>query len=113
VSGVKVTFEQRLVLEQETTTALKGEHAVMKKKYQVLQKEAKDLEEGIKGRGMLEKQLRDVVKGLEKDIVGHRKEVLAFGICYSLATNMDVLGARGGCPERFKLSTFFEPVFPV
>ena len=75
VEVIKSRYEQRLLVEQETTTALKGEHVVMKKKYQLLLKEVKEQEEKIKGHGVLEKQLQEVVHGLDKDIVAHKKEV--------------------------------------
>jgi hypothetical protein len=75
VEGIKATYEQRLRSEQAATTALKEEHVGMKKRYQLLVKEVKEQEESIKSLGLLEKQLREVVKGLDKDIAGHKKEV--------------------------------------
>jgi WD40 repeat protein len=75
VEEIKLKYEARLKLEQEITMKLKKEHAEMKKRYQVLVKEVKEQDDAIKGLNVLEKQLRDVLKGLEKDIVGHKKEV--------------------------------------
>lgn len=75
VSGVKVKFELKLLSEHELTVNLKAEHTALKKTYQARFKEVKDFDEALKARTAVEHQLRDAVKGLEKDIVGHKKEV--------------------------------------
>ena len=75
VDTIKAKYERRLRAELETTTRLKGEHASMKKRYQVLLKEVKEQEEAVKGHRALEKQLHEVQRGVEKDILGHKKEI--------------------------------------
>jgi cilia- and flagella-associated protein 57 len=75
VEEIKMKYEERLKAEQDTTVHLKGEHVVMKQKYQIHVKEVKEQEDKIKALAVHEHQLRDVYKGLEKDIQAHKNEV--------------------------------------
>ena len=91
VEDIKLKYEQKLKAEQDMTLSLKGENVIMRKKFNVLTKEVKDQVDEIKGLEESEKQFREILKGLEKDIQGHKKEVntplawaMLIGTCFFL-----------------------------
>ena len=75
VARLRRENEAKLHAEREATLRLKGENAIMKKKYVKLQEEIKAGVEDINKLKNAEKDLYEQIKGLEKDIQGHKKEI--------------------------------------
>jgi len=75
VEDIKMKYEERLKAEQDTTVHLKGDHVVMKQKYTVQMKLVKDQEDKIKDYAAVEHKYREIHRGLEKDIQGHKNEI--------------------------------------
>ena len=70
VEEVKSKYEAKLAAERELTLRLKGENAIMKKKFSALTKDVEDQKEEIRSLHEKEKELIETIKGLEKDIQG-------------------------------------------
>lgn len=75
IDDLKLKYDLKLKQEKEYTIRLKGENAIMRKKFALLHKELEDQKEDIKSVSNREKELLDRKKGLEKDIQGHKKEI--------------------------------------
>ena len=75
IEDLKIKYDQKLKQEREYTIQLKGENAIMRKKFALLNKEVEDQREEIKGVSDREKELLECRKSLEKDIQGHKKEI--------------------------------------
>merc|ERR1719181_2623757 len=67
--------EAKLQAEREATLRLKGENVIMKKRFVALQEQIKGGVEDINKLKNTEKDLYEHIKGLEKDIQGHKKEI--------------------------------------
>ena len=68
-------YDGKLAAEKQATLRLKGENGIMKKKFLALQRDIEDQREDIKSLLDCEQRLYDKIKGLEKDIQGHKKEI--------------------------------------
>jgi septal ring factor EnvC (AmiA/AmiB activator) len=72
---MKLKYEKKLKEEREASLRLKGENGIMKKKFTTLQKEIDEHKNEIQRMFQEEKKLHSVIKSLEKDIAGLKKEV--------------------------------------
>lgn len=66
---VRQRFEAKLAAEKKTTLLLKGENGIMRKKYAQLSKSIADQRDEIKVLKDKEKELRDTIRNLDKDIL--------------------------------------------
>ncbi|KAK3567777.1 hypothetical protein QTP86_026459 [Hemibagrus guttatus] len=72
---IRVKYERKLWEEKETNLKLNGETRVMKKKFTSLQKEIDDRKLDIEKLKVEQQKLHGVIKALEKDIVGLKREI--------------------------------------
>jgi len=75
ILNMRNRFEQRVREEQDTNIKLKGETGIMRKKYTSLQKEIDDQKEDLKKNQTEITKLNNVIRNLEKDILGLKKEI--------------------------------------
>jgi chromosome segregation ATPase len=72
---LKHRYERKLKEEREIGLRLKGENGIMRKKFNTLQSEIDAHKTEIAKMFAEEKKLHSVIKSLEKDIAGLKKEV--------------------------------------
>lgn len=75
VMEIKNRYEKKLQEEKESGQRLKGENAIMKKKFNTLHTEIESHKADIQKMYAEEKKLHNIIKALEKDTVGLKKEV--------------------------------------
>jgi chromosome segregation ATPase len=68
-------FEQRLKEERDNVKFIKQENANMRKKFETLTKEISDNKAELGKMFNEEKRLHSIIKSLEKDILGVKREV--------------------------------------
>jgi DNA repair exonuclease SbcCD ATPase subunit len=76
VMELRHRYEKKLKDEKEIVLKLKGENGIMRKKFNSLQGEIDNHKSEISKMFNEEKKLHSVIKSLEKDIAGLKKEVL-------------------------------------
>ncbi|XP_047677974.1 cilia- and flagella-associated protein 57 isoform X2 [Tachysurus fulvidraco] len=72
---IRVKYERKLWEEKETNLKLGGETRVMKKKFTSLQKEIDDRNLDIEKLKVEQQKLHGVIRALEKDILGLKREI--------------------------------------
>lgn len=72
---VRHTFEKKLKDEKEIVMKLKGENGIMKKRFSTISSEIESHKTEISKLFNEEKKLYSIIKNLEKDIVGLKREV--------------------------------------
>eukprot|EP00163_Fabomonas_tropica_P019041 TRINITY_DN334_c0_g1_i4.p1 TRINITY_DN334_c0_g1~~TRINITY_DN334_c0_g1_i4.p1 ORF type:complete len:1057 (+),score=414.00 TRINITY_DN334_c0_g1_i4:945-4115(+) len=75
IEELKDRYDTKLATERDASLRLKGENGIMRKKFNTLQKDIEDKNEEIKAQFDENQHLRSVITGMEKDIVGLRKEI--------------------------------------
>ncbi|KAG5456642.1 MAG: LOW QUALITY PROTEIN: hypothetical protein BJ554DRAFT_3562 [Olpidium bornovanus] len=75
VLGLCHEYEQKLYHEKENVQQIKQENQVMKRKFDRLNKDIADNKAGLNKMFLEEKKLHNIIKSLEKDIVGVRREM--------------------------------------
>lgn len=75
VAEMKIKYESKLKQEEELGFELMGQHAIMKKNLQMLNKESVQQKEEIKRIRDKEARLHETINSLEKDIQSHKKEI--------------------------------------
>ncbi|KAJ1512947.1 Cilia- and flagella-associated protein 57 [Coelomomyces lativittatus] len=76
IISLRYKYEKKLSEEREVGLRLKGENGIMKKKFNTLNSEIEAHKGEIQKALMEEKKLHSVIKSLEKDIAGLKKEIL-------------------------------------
>ena len=69
LDDVRQRFEAKMAAEKKTTLLLKGENGIMRKKYAQLSKTIADQKDEIKVLKDKERELRESIRGLDKDIL--------------------------------------------
>lgn len=72
---LRTKYGAKLAVEKRNTLLLKGENGIMRKKFSQLNKELNDQKEELRALREKEKETSDVIRGLDKDILGHKKEM--------------------------------------
>ncbi|KAJ3066607.1 Cilia- and flagella-associated protein 57 [Podochytrium sp. JEL0797] len=75
VLQIGFSFETKLKTERESLSAIKGENQSMRARYEKLTKEIEENKNALNKMFLEEKRLHGIIKGLEKDIVGVRREM--------------------------------------
>ena len=78
VLELKHRYERKLKDEREIVMRLKGENGIMRKKFNTLQGEIDAHKGEIAKMYNEEKKLHSVIKSMERDIAGLKKEVMLF-----------------------------------
>ncbi len=75
VEDMRARFETKLKAESETTLKVRGENALMKRKFVNDNKVITDQKEEQAALGEKEKELQEAISALQKDVAGHKKEI--------------------------------------
>ncbi|XP_074859320.1 cilia- and flagella-associated protein 57 [Carettochelys insculpta] len=75
IQEIKIKYERRLREEKESNLRLKGETGIMRKKFSSLQKEIEERSNDIETMKMEQQKLQNIIKSLEKDILGLKREI--------------------------------------
>uniref|UniRef100_UPI00398EDE99 cilia- and flagella-associated protein 57 n=1 Tax=Pristiophorus japonicus TaxID=55135 RepID=UPI00398EDE99 len=76
IQDIKIKYERNLRDEKEENLRLKGETGIMRKKFTTLQKEIEDKQQAIEKLKAEHEKLHGVIRSLEKDIQGLKKEII-------------------------------------
>lgn len=75
IDELKSSYDSKLTLERMNTLRLKDENAILKRKFGALRDDIRSQKEQIKKREDKQHMLYEQIRGLEKDVEGHLKEI--------------------------------------
>lgn len=93
-------YEAKLAAEKRSTLLLKGENGIMRKKFTALNKELNEQRDELKALKEKAKEMGDVIRGLDKDILVSVASLCVYCVCVCHCDRLCVCVCAAAGPQE-------------